>query len=204
MNISVDSRHKIDAYLNVLRKHLRHLNEKDSCDIVEEIRSHILDKAASAGEITADSIASALAALGDPEDLASQYVTDNLLMRAQVARSPWLILRSLFRWAGLSIAGFCILMSSLIGYSLAGSLVLCAFLKPFHPLTDGLWLLNHSSDPQSFSLRLGFSSVPVDGREVLGWWLIPIGLALGGWLGLLTFYFGRWSIRKFWRPLRTR
>ena len=47
------------SVFEVLRKHLRHLNEKDSNDIVEEIRSHILDKAASAGEITADSVASA-------------------------------------------------------------------------------------------------------------------------------------------------
>ncbi|MGA9042526.1 MAG: DUF1700 domain-containing protein [Terriglobales bacterium] len=204
MTISTDSQQRIDAYLNILRKRLRGLSDEDSRDIVEEIRSHVLDKAAIGGDITPDAVVSALAALGNPEALASQYVTDDLLMRAQVARSPWLILRSLFRWAGLSVAGFCILMLSLIGYGLAGSLVLCALLKPFHPQTDGLWLLNSPQDPHSFSLHLGFSSLSVDGREVLGWWIVPIGLALGAWLGLLTFYSGRWSIRQFWRPLRSR
>ena len=123
-----------------------------------------------------------MAALGDPEDLASQYVTDNLLTRAQVARSPWLFLQSLFRWAGLSIVGSCILMSSLIGYYWLDHLSCARSSSHLIHSDRRMWLLNHSADPQSFSLRLGFSSVPVDGREVLGWWLIPSGWPLAGGL----------------------
>jgi len=67
--------------------------------IVEELRSHILDKASANGEATAAGVDAALAALGRPEDLAREYVTDAVLARAEVSRSPVRILKSLFRWA---------------------------------------------------------------------------------------------------------
>ena len=46
MTISADAQQKIDAYLKLLRKRLRGLSDQDASDIVKEIRSHILDKAA--------------------------------------------------------------------------------------------------------------------------------------------------------------
>jgi uncharacterized membrane protein len=117
MTISADSQQKIDAYLHLLRKRLRRFSDEDARDIVEEIRSHIMDKAVVSGNITPDGVASALSALGSPEELASQYMTDDLLARVTVSRSPWFILRSLFRWASLSFAGFAVLMFSVVGYS---------------------------------------------------------------------------------------
>ncbi len=201
MTISAESQQRIEAYLRALRKGLRTLPEDDARDVVEEIRSHILDKAVVAGDITSDKVSSALLALGSPEHLASQYVTDDLLSRAQGSRSPWLLLKSLFRWASLSIAGFMVLMFSVIGYFLAGAFALCALLKPIHPRTAGLWALSDATD-LSLSLRLGFGPAPAHGRELLGWWIIPIGLVLGIGVVFLTFNFGLWSIRKLWRPRR--
>jgi hypothetical protein len=198
MNVSAESQQKIDAYLNTLRRLLRGVNEADARDIVEELRSHILDRAAADGEVTPSAIAHALTALGSPEDIAGQYLTDELVKRAQVNRSPWLILQSLFRWATLSFVGFWVLMISLIGYFLAGSLSLCALLKPFHPTTAGLWLIPDSTDTV-LSLRLGFGSAPVNGRELLGWWIIPLGLILAMGMVLVNLHFGLWSIRTFWR-----
>jgi hypothetical protein len=202
MTISVDAQQKIDAYLKILRKRLRGLSDQDASDIVKEIHSHILDKAAVGKEDTPDSVSSALAALGSPEELASQYVTDDLLARAQVSGSPWLVLQSLFRWASLSIVGLAALMFSVFGYFVAGSFALCALLKPIHPQTAGLWLLPDPEDAYSFSLRLGFSSPPAHGRELLGWWIVPLGLVFAMGLVLFTFHLGLWSIRKFWYPLR--
>ena len=204
MTISADSQQMIDAYLKVLRKHLRPLSDQDAREVVEEIRSHILDKSAAAGDITTASVASTLSALGRPEDLASQYVTDDLLTRAQTTRSPWLLVRSLFRRATLSVAGFFALIGVLCGYCVAGAFFLCALLKPFYPQTAGLWLLPDTDI--SLSLRLGSAGPPpVDGRELLGWWIVPLGLTLGVCLVLLTFRFGLWTIRKFrsTRPVLT-
>jgi len=212
MTISADSQKKIDDFLNVLHTNVRGLGEQEASDIVAEIRSHILDKASPAGTVTPEVVSSILAGLGGPQELAKRYltdevlaralarryVTDGLLTRARVTRSPWLTLRSLFHWASLSFAGIWVLLASLVGYGLGAAFLLCAMLKPMHPQKAGLWLLPNPSDT-SLSLRLGFGTVPVNGRELLGWWVVPLGLVMGSALIVVTFRLGLWSIGKFWR-----
>ena len=56
-------------------------------EIVQELRSHILEKDAGGN------VDSALAALGSPEELAGRYLTDSLLARAAGSRSPVLTTR---------------------------------------------------------------------------------------------------------------
>lgn len=194
MSVSAGAQQAIDSYLKTLRKRLRGIAEEDARDIVEEIRSHILDKTAGG-----DVVEAVLAKLGSPEDLATQYVTDQLLTRAQASRSPALMLYSFVRWAMISVAGFWILQLSLLGYGLGGSLLLCALLKPIHPATAGLWRI---PDGDALSLRLGFGSAPTGGQELLGWWMVPLGLIFGFALIFITFRLGVWFIRTF-RPRRT-
>ena len=121
-----DPQQRIEAYLARLRVRLRGINDQDIREIVEELRSHILDKSNVSGEVTAGSVGETLAALGTPEELASEYLTDNLLAQAEVSRSPLQILRSLFRWASLSVAGFLVFMASIVGYFLGVAFILCA------------------------------------------------------------------------------
>lgn len=194
MTVSAESKERIDDYLKALRSCLRDLNDDDAREIVEEIRSHLLDEARD----DPAAVAFTIAALGTPEEHASRYLADDLLSRAQVSRSPWLMLHSFFRWATLSFAGFWILLFSLVGYFLAAAFSLCALLKPIHPETAGLWLLADGPD-HSVSLRLGFGSIPPGGRELLGWWIVPLGLVVATGLALLTFRSGLWSIRNFWQ-----
>src|SRR5947209_11977580 len=154
--MSDNAQQKIDGYLTRLRGRLRGLNHDDVCEIVEELRGHIAEKLAGSGEPTSATIDAALAALGSPEELASEYITDNLLARAEVSRSPVRILESLFRWASLSVAGFFVLVVAIVGYVLGVVLILCAVLKPFHPHTAGLCVSRDSTGDLSFFLRLGF------------------------------------------------
>jgi hypothetical protein len=186
---------KINKYLQDLSAGLRGLPAEQTNDIVEELRSHIVEKASASGEITPAAVDSVFAGLGRPEDLASLYLTDDLQVRALASRSPLLILRSLFRWASISFAGFFVLMGSLLGYFVAAAVVACAFLKPIHPLTAGLWMIPTEGDHE-ISLRLGFGSVPAGGRDLLGWWIVPIGLMVGFGLLFLTTRLGLWSIRR--------
>ena len=198
--IDGDAQQKIDAYLSRLRARLRGINEQDVREIVEELRSHILDKASVGGEeVTAGGVGGTLAAFGSPEELASEYMTDNLLARAEVSRSPVRILASLFRWASLSIAGFFAFLASIVGYLLGVSFILCAVLKPVHPQTAGLWILPAGSDDFLISLRLGFGSAPPGARELFGWWIVPIGLVAGCGLMMLTTRFGLWCVRHYRR-----
>jgi hypothetical protein len=199
MAIESDAQQLIDAYLKSLRTKLRGLNRDDINEIVEELRSHIQDKAASSGELTVAGVSEALAALGSAEELAREYATDALLARAEVSRSPLRVLDSLFRWASLSAAGFLVLVSTVVGYFLGGAFMWCAVLKLVHPHTAGLWLIPLSDGGFAVSLRMGFGSPPIDGRELLGWWVLPLGLIGGCALVVLTTRFALWSARQYRR-----
>lgn len=164
-----DVQQGIETYLARLRLRLRGINDQDVHEIVEELRGHILDKASLSGEVTAEGADAALAALGSPEELASEYTTDNLLAQAEVSRSPVRILKSLFRWASLSVAGFFVFMGSILGCLLGVAFMLCALFKPVRPRTAGLWILPVGAEDSTTSLRLGFGSVPAGARDVLGW-----------------------------------
>ena len=192
-----DAQQRVETYLGRLRVRLRGINDLDVREIVEELRFHILDKAGVSGEVTAAGVDAALAALGSPEELASEYLTDSLLARAEVSRSPVQILESLLRWASLSVAGFFVLLGSILGYFFGVVFVLCALVKPFHPQTAGLWVFRDSTGNLVTSLRLGFGSPPAGGRDVLGWWIAPIGLVVGCGLLMLTTRFALWCARVY-------
>ena len=194
-----DVQQRIEAYLSKLRGRLRGVSGEEVREIVEELRSHIMDKAAASGEVTAAGVDAALAALGSPEELASQYMTDNLLARAEVSRSPLQILKSLFRWASLSVAGFFVLLGSIVGYFFGVVLMLVAVAKLFHPRTAGLWTYSDGAGSLEFSFRLGFSSAPVGGKDLLGWWIVPIGWLAGCGLVMLTTHIAVWFVRKYRR-----
>jgi|SRR5579872_484488 len=193
---------KIGSYLNRLRALLRGMGNDEIREIVEELRSHILEKSTVNGELTG--VDAALAGLGRPEALASEYLTDSALARAEVSRSPFRILAGLFRWASLSVAGFFVLIGSLLGYFLGVAFILCALLKPIHPHTAGLWMYQRGPSDWELSLRMGFGSAPAGGQDVLGMWIVPIGLALGGGLVLLTTQFAIWCARSFRRSRAAR
>ena len=78
-----------------------------------------------------------LTALGNPEELASEFRTNALLTEAQDSRSPIRILPVLFRWARFSVTGLFVLLGAIGGYFVGGVLFICAMLKPFHPHTAG-------------------------------------------------------------------
>jgi hypothetical protein len=200
-NAQHDAQKTIEAYLSRLRQRLRGLNDEDAREIIQELRSHIMDKSAADGPISTASVDAALTGLGDPEELASQYTTDNLLARAEVSRSPLRILKSLFHWASLSIAGFFVLLGSFLGYFFGVVLMLVAALKLIHPHTAGLWIVPNSNDDFELSFRLGFGSVPGAGRDLLGWWIVPIGWIAGGALVMLTTYIAIWFVRQYRKSL---
>ncbi len=207
MTLPGESQKKIDGYLGKLRGRLRGLSGEEVRDIVEELRSHIMDKATENaneeenGEITPAGVNSALAALGSPEELASQYVTDNFLARAEVSRSPLQIVKGLFRVASLSTTGFFVLFGSIVGYCFGIVLILVAVAKLFHPHAAGVWMIPTGGGDFETSFRLGFGSAPAGGRDLLGWWIVPIGWITGCGLVTLTTKVAVWFVRQCRRSL---
>ncbi|HZQ70081.1 MAG TPA: DUF1700 domain-containing protein [Terriglobales bacterium] len=186
-----DAQRKIDDYLAKLRRSLRGLKEEDVHEVIAELRSHIVDKAR---EQNLDAV---LADLGAPEELAAQYAAESLFTRAEVSRTPWSILKSLFRWASLSVAGFFVLMGSLLGYFSGVVLILCGYLKLVHPQTAGVWTARDANGDLQISVRLGFGSPPPGAHEILGWWIVPLGILVGFSLVMLTTRFALWCARRY-------
>jgi uncharacterized membrane protein len=178
-------------YLEDLRARLHRLPDAEVADILEELRSHVRDRVG-AGEDAEDT----LQRLGTPAELAPLYITDRMLTRAGRTASPALVAGGLIRWATMSAGGALALAGLLLAYVLAASFFLAAVVKPLAPTRAGLWWLEGGE----ISLRMGLaSSAPPAGRELLGWWIVPIGLLLGMGALWLAPRFGGWLIRTF-RP----
>ena len=120
----------------------------------------------------------ALARLGDPAVLGSAYRMDDLALRAQSSRSPLLLLRLAMHWATRSIEGIGALVVATLGYGTAVIALGCALLKPFMPARVGLWVQRVPPDDWSFQLGR-VAAPPTDAREVLGWYIVPLGLLVG-------------------------
>jgi len=190
-----DPAQKIALYLRQVRSGLRSLPEPQVADILQELRSHILERAQSGGTLSDTVTDATLQALGRPLEVASLYVAENVMARAESSRTPWTVLRGVFLWAMLSLKGFLVLTVCLIGYLFGAAFFIAALAKPFNPHAVGLW----TTGPDSYSLALGMTDAARHGRELLGWFLIPIGCSLGGGTILLTTHFGLFCIRRFQR-----
>jgi hypothetical protein len=187
-----DEARRLEAYLAELGRRLASLPEAERTEIAAELRSHVLD---SVGESPDEStLAAVLERLGSAEELAAQYLTQRSLAGAERSRAPWTLVRGLARTAGASVTGFSALIGCILGYGLSLSFALAALHKPMAPDRVGLWRLG----PDSFSLTLGFATRPA-GEELLGWWIVPIGLVVGASGVWLTTWLGRWCVRRLRR-----
>ena len=216
-----------DEYCLRLQRALREAPPAERDDIVEELRSHILERAeacATQGEVTDDVLTGILRAVGDPQQLASEYRTQSILNRASRSRSPWLLLCATLRWARTGVVGLSAFLATAVGYGSAAVFLLCAWLKAFLPSRIGLWLAPQHTlsfgywngllsgteiygisvrPPFSFVLgTLGTTEGPV--RELLGVWLIPVGILCGVLSFGATTLLAGWLIRKYgrWGSLR--
>ncbi|HWE46621.1 MAG TPA: hypothetical protein VG407_11395 [Caulobacteraceae bacterium] len=182
----------LDAYLRQVRHGLRGLPDAEATEIVEELRSHALDRAG--GALSGQSVDATIAGLGPARELAGMYLAERMAERVEVSRSPLLILKTVWRLAGLSLRACTVFIVSLIGYLLAASFFIIALAKPFLPKRTGLWIWNERGD-WDFSLGIQWPH----GHELLGWWIIPICLALSMLCLYLTWRFGLTTVRRLGR-----
>lgn len=209
----------IDQYCSRLWKALHKVPTPERDEIVREVRSHILERVEAEPNVTEDILAGIFRAVGEPGELASEYRTQAILSRATRSRSPWLLLRATMRWAASSVGGVVAFLATLVGYGCAVVFVVCALLKPVFPSRIGLWLAPEQTlsfgywngrlsgteiygisvrPPASFALgTLSATDGPV--RELLGMWLIPVGVLCGALFFVATTIVARWLIRRFVR-----
>jgi hypothetical protein len=184
----------LETYLQAVEGHLKSLRPEDRSEIVRELRSHVLDRVK--GDLSDASVCATLMTLGDPREIAR--INLRLRVAAVVDRgAPLTVVRPLTRLAKVSGEGLLALVLSLAGYAFAGCWLLVALAKPFAPDRVGFWLL---PDPQGdLSVSLGRHSASIGGHEVLGWWIIPLGLTIGFVSAFMTYRFDLRFIRELAR-----
>jgi hypothetical protein len=175
---------------------MRSLPAAQADDITREIRSHLVESTERNGELDPQLLAAAIDRLGDPATLAGAYVMDSLAEQAQVTRSPFLLLRMVSLWATRSFEGVVALAVAFIGYAAALISFGCALFKPFMPERIGLWV--REVQPGDPTYQLGRLAVPpTDARELLGWYIVPLGLIAGAAFLVLTTRYLLGKVRKY-------
>jgi uncharacterized membrane protein len=178
---------RIDSYLAQLRRCLGELPPEEVHDILQEIRGHILERAEASGELTEERLVAILKALGRPEEIAPLYQVDSVVAKARTSLSPRIVMRGIHRWSVLSGWGLVLFILGVAGYATGFSLMLSALAKIVAPHEVGAWIA-------SGHFNIGTTSDP-SAREVLGWWLVPVGLAVGALVVVGTTRLLRWSLR---------
>jgi len=179
----------IEVYIARLRKALSGFGVTEREDIVEEIRTHIVDRVAESGLTVEDT----LARLGPAEELAKDYRSGALVRRARSSFSPWTVLRATLRWAMTGVHGLTVFILALFGYGMGTALILAGLLKPLFPEQTGLWI-----GPDVFQIGFRPEYSP-DAHEMLGPWFTQIALALGVLFFIVTTMVVRRLLPKFRR-----
>jgi uncharacterized membrane protein len=174
---------QLDSYLTDLRIQLGRLTVAEREDIVKEIGAHVRDSAEESGS----PVETVLARLGPAKELAAQYRDDLLIRKASRSFSPLVLIRATLRLATKGAFGVFVFFCGLIGYALGVGLVFVALAKTIVPAHTGAWVLNGRLVAAGGFMH----GVPSGAHEVLGMWIIPLGLTLGS----LTLVCTNWAIR---------
>jgi hypothetical protein len=190
----------LDTYLSQVQRYLGGLPDAEAREVIAELRAHVLDKVE--GAPTPQRVEAAIAELGTPKEVARLNVTERVVAHLDIHRSPRSVLGGVTRLAGLSAYGFFVFLVSFTSYGVALSLLVMAAVKPFWPAHAGLWW---TPDPKfGHSLSFGVVFPSPGGRELLGFWIIPIGVVGGLLIGYLTWRFGLISARQMRRVAQRR
>ena len=178
---------QMENYIATLRLQLAPLTLGEREEIVMEIAAHVRDSAEQSGA----SVESVLARLGPAKELAAQYRDGLLIRRASRSFSPIVLLRATLRLATRSVAWIFVFFLGVFGYAFGAGFVIIAFAKMIVPSHAGAWVQN--------GRMIGFGAfeygMPSSAHEVLGLWIIPLGLTAGSLTLLLTTFLIRNSLR---------
>ena len=167
-----------DDYLARLEKVLAPLGETERREILQEIGAHLADSAAAEVGDEAQRMVGAIRKLGSARVVGQAYLSESLLERASHGLRPGLTAMGLATALGGGLGMTALGLVFAFGY-LALTIIAIATVGKLVVPASGLWL--HDTGAWSLS----FQTMP-GSREVLGWWIVPIGtgLVIGGWLAL--------------------
>jgi hypothetical protein len=108
-------------------------------------------------------------------------------------------MRGIHRWSMVSVWGFVLFVLGIVGYATGFALIVGGLGKIIAPNQVGAWVGPHTI------FDIGVNNDPTV-RDVLGWWLVPLGLAGGAALVAATTRLLRWTLRfaRIRRPTERR
>ncbi len=177
------------TYLSQLERHLGRLPAGERSKIVQEIGSHLADRAA----VGPETLHAAITQLGAPSTLARNFLEDYALSGALSGGPSWRILLAILPRALRSLTALVIGAVGVILYGFALAFVAIAVLKPITPRNVGMWWADDGGFGDFGAIYGTVHHTP----EVLGLWIIPIALAAAG----LTYVLAAWLMRRGGRLL---
>ena len=159
-------------YLSQVEQLCVMLNQRQTADIQMELRAHLLESYTQFSSGTeAERIQSAINKLGQPSEFIPLWVEERLLEGTMPGSGTRNLLNLLKINASKGVKQFIFSMLIGFGYLMAFYFFLAAALKIFFPEYIGVYL--------STSNILFIGYVDSDGfTELLGYWLIPVGLGV--------------------------
>jgi hypothetical protein len=164
-----------EQYFRRVNRFSRTLDPDHQKELKLEIQDHLYESFGhEEGESEAERLLGAIDKIGDPEEYIRPMVADRLLMSASRSLNPKSIFKGLYYNLFGGIKYFFVSLFYTMGYLTCFILWLMALAKPFVPDYVGLFVY------QSGSFGFGLIGGPTAGREeLLGYWIIPIGVTLG-------------------------
>ena len=173
---------ELDRYLARLEAELRAVPPAERQEILLETRSHVLERTSRVPSLTVGDV---LAELGSPEAYARQFLKEDAPVReresAPLAQRPG-ALHGLARLATGRWTTLPLFLVVLAGYAVATFAFVFAAAKILEPNATGLFV-DYVDGRRS--VMLVWSDPTPDGRDVLGWWLVPIALGISATIHLI-------------------
>ncbi|MGB5163185.1 MAG: hypothetical protein WBP10_10645 [Thermoanaerobaculia bacterium] len=190
---------RVRGYLFVLGQSLKSfLPRAVVIDAVQELESHIrerIDEAeAEPDERTA--LEQVLKEIGMPQRVAQAYSAEITIEEAITTGRVAPTVRAFWNLATTSLLGFFPALGLLLGYLLGFASLLTALMKPIFPNNAGMMVVD--GVPRGFGV---FSDIPPGAEMAGGYWIIPILIALGLAILIITQRFAT-AFLVWWRARR--
>jgi hypothetical protein len=158
---------RIADYVRRLGWSLQRLDPAERNALIQEIRSHLTDSASG----DTGSLDRAFAGFGTPYALGRRFVEEYELAGAVSGSGPGRLLVALLGRSRRRVVTTAAVFAAILCYVFAATFAVLAMAKPFVPGHVGAW--RHDGD-----FAAGLVAMPPAGPELLGWWVVPIALAL--------------------------
>jgi hypothetical protein len=159
----------LDQYLDRLDSALTGVPPHERNDILREMRSHVIERTRRAPFPDVEQV---LSELGPPAAYARQFLPETEL----VPTTSRAVLPQVAQLVGGGWRTLPLLLVVLTSYAVGIVAFAIALWKLIEPDGTGLWINELGSGRRSISLMI--SDPRQEGREVLGYWLVPIGMGI--------------------------